>query len=155
MEPIAWMIAHQHDSTPLGTDVADHEIADAMRLGADILRASLAFDQRRCQGVSKAEALRDIASRFKGLDPRILQILRQVEPEADQTTVRTCPINDLSTGMTLHQEVRTHTGILIVASGQEVTSTLIVKLKNFHEKGAITGEIIVSVPKNAATSLPA
>ena len=137
MEPIAWMIAHQHDSTPLGTDVADHEIVDAMRLGADILRATLAFDQLRCRGVSKADALRDLASRFQGLDPRILQILRQVEPEADQIAVRT------------------HTGTLIVASGQEVTSTVIVMLKNFHEKGAIAGEIVVSVPKNAATSLPA
>src|SRR5271169_5411946 len=42
MEPIAWMIAHQNDSGPSAGAAANLEMAD-MQLGANLLRATLAF----------------------------------------------------------------------------------------------------------------
>src|SRR5271154_5935877 len=55
MEPIAWMIAHQNDSAPVGGDVAKVATAD-MRLGANLLRATLDFDDLVTKGLPQSEA---------------------------------------------------------------------------------------------------
>jgi response regulator RpfG family c-di-GMP phosphodiesterase len=155
MEPIAWMIAHQNDLGQVGAEVPDREMADTMKIGAEILRVTLAFDELLCRGVSQAQALHDLVAQYKDLDPRILQALGSLQPEVDRMEVHTCPIPELSAGMIIHQEVRTNAGLLIVAKGQEVTFPLILKLKNFHQKKAITGSVVVLAPRGTTTSASA
>jgi len=150
MEPIAWMIAHQRDTTPVGDDVHDRDMAATMKLGAEILRAALVFDEFVSRGIPRSQAVCDLASQFKDLDKRVTQALAELEPDSARMEVRTCAVTELSSGMVLEQEVRTHTGQLIVAKGQEVTIPLILKLRNFHHKKAIPGSIVVLVPKSAA-----
>jgi hypothetical protein len=48
--------------------------------------------------------------------------------------------------MIIQQEVRSNEGALLVSKGQEVTSPLLFKLKNFHARRTITGEVTVSMP---------
>jgi hypothetical protein len=54
--------------------------------------------------------------------------------------------------MVIDQDVRTDTGLLIVSRNQEVTPALILKLKNYYEKGVISGDIVVSVSPTPAPS---
>ena len=64
--------------------------------------------------------------------------------------VRDCAITELESGMILQKEVRTHTGLLVVAKGQEVTYPLLVRLRNFWQRGAIGNSVIVlAVPRPA------
>lgn len=149
MEPIAWMIAHQNRSAPVEGDIADREMAD-MRLGAEILRATLAFDELLCKDMSKTEAAHRVLRQNRDLDPRIFQALVELEPEIEDREMRSCAIDDLATGMILQQDVRTHAGALMVAKGQEVTFPLILKLKNSYRKGAISGSVSVFVLKGKA-----
>jgi response regulator RpfG family c-di-GMP phosphodiesterase len=149
MEPIAWIIAHQNQPPPVEGDINDVETAD-MRLGAHILRVALAFDELLRKGVSKTEAAHRLARRFHTLDNRIFEALVELEPEVEEMEVRSCHIDDLSVDMILNQDVRTHTGLLIVARGQEVTLPLRLKLKNFHEKGALDPTVRVRLPKQKA-----
>lgn len=151
MEPIAWMIAHQNQSAPVEGDLADREMAD-MRLGAEILRATLAFDELLCRDMSKTEAANRLLRQNRDMDPRIFQALVELQPESDEREVRTCALEHLSTGMILQQDVRTHAGMLIVAKGQEVTFPLILKLKNFQKKGSIEDSLSVSVLKSRAAT---
>ena len=51
--------------------------------------------------------------------------------------------------MVLEEELRTKSGLLLVAKGQEVTPTLILKLKNFLEKGSIGRKVMISSIKRA------
>ncbi len=44
--------------------------------------------------------------------------------------------------MIIQQEVRSYQGTLLVSKGQEVTSTVIFKLKNFHARRAIGGDVM-------------
>ena len=48
--------------------------------------------------------------------------------------------------MIIQQEVRSYQGPLLVSTGQEVTSAVIFKLKNFQARRAIGSEVTVSVP---------
>ena len=46
----------------------------------------------------------------------------------------------------LRQEVRTHTGLLVVAKGQEVTHPLLIRLQNFLQRRTIDDKVLVRVP---------
>ena len=156
MEPVAWMIAHQHQADlAAGEAPPNPEMAYTLKIGADILRVTLNFDELLRKGVLKTDALRMLSQQHKDLDPQIIRAMGELEPETDRMEIRVCPIAELSTGMILHQEVRSHTGLLIVAKGQEVTFPLILKLKNFYEKGAIDGDINVSMMTNPASVMSA
>jgi CheY-like chemotaxis protein len=151
MEPIAWMIAHQNQTASVESDLADREMAD-MRVGAEILRVTLAFDEFLRKGLSRTEAGTRLARQFRGLDSRIVYALVELDPEVDAAEVRTCTIEELVAGMILDEDVYAKNGFLIVAKGQEVTLPLTLKLKTFSEKQAIKTTIRVTLPKHSQLS---
>lgn len=147
LEPVAWMIAHQNDPAPVVGDLENLQTAD-IRLGANLLRATLAFDDLMGKGLSKKEAADRLSQEHKDFDPRIFRALRELEldPEEIQTVVHICTVDELvPVGMVVEQEVRTKAGLLLVAKGQEVTEALILRLKSFQEDGAIGGTATVTV----------
>jgi FixJ family two-component response regulator len=149
MEPIAWMIAHQNDSAPSGGDIANAATPD-MRMGANLLRATLAFDDLVTKGLAPSEAANRLSREHADFDPRIFQALVELNGEKSKTEVRACDIAELIPyDMVLQEELRTKTGILLVAKGQDVTPTLILKLKSFLEKGAIGRKVAISAKNRA------
>jgi response regulator RpfG family c-di-GMP phosphodiesterase len=144
MESVAWMIAHQNEPVTVEGDIGDREMAE-MRLGAELLQVTLAFDALVRRGASRSEAASKIAKTHRDLDSRIPMALVEVEPEDHEKKVRTCRIEDISAGMIIDKEVRTETGLLIMGRNQEVTPFMILKLKNYYEKGLIVGDIVISV----------
>jgi response regulator RpfG family c-di-GMP phosphodiesterase len=100
MESIAWMIAHQNQPITVEGDIRDRERAE-MRMGAQLLQATLAFDGLVRKGSSRTEAASRIGRQYKDLDSRIPMALVEVEPEDSEKKVRTCRIEDLTSGMTL------------------------------------------------------
>jgi len=150
MEPIAWMIAHQNQPAPVEGDIANREMED-MRVGAVLLRITLAFDEMLLEGVSKTEAAHHLSRQFNDVDNRIFEALVELEPEPHEKKVHTCSIKELTPGMILDAEIRTQTGQLVAAKRQEITAPLILKLKSFRDRGAIEDKVVVSLPKAAAT----
>jgi HD domain-containing protein len=149
MESIAWMIAHQNRAASVEGDISDREMEE-MRLGAELLRVALAFDALVREGISRSEAAHNVARQNQGLDARIPVALMEVEPEDQEKEVRPCRIEEISPGMIIDEDVRTESGLLIIAKNQEVTPSLVLKLKNYYEMGVIGGEIRVSMPQVAA-----
>jgi hypothetical protein len=151
MESVAWMIAHQNQTVSVEGDIRDREMAE-MRLGAELLQVALAFDNLVGKGSSRTEAAFKIMRQHGDLDPRVGLALVEVDPDDREKEKRTCRIEELSPGMIFDQEVRTESGLLIIARNQEVTPFILLKLKNYYEKGAIIGDIVVLVPKTAAAA---
>jgi response regulator RpfG family c-di-GMP phosphodiesterase len=146
LESVAWMIAHQNDPAPALGDPAVLESAD-VQLGANILRAALAFDDLMAKGISKKEAAKRLARDHKQFDPRIFGTLTEVEVDVEKarTSAQVCNIDELvPMGMVLEQELRTKAGLLLVAKGQEITAALIVRLKSFLEYEAIGRTVTVT-----------
>jgi response regulator RpfG family c-di-GMP phosphodiesterase len=157
MESVAWMIAHQNDPAPAAGENANWETPD-MRLGANLLRATLAFDELVRKGVSKKDAANRLAREHRGFDSRIFSALQELDPDPQKTRtlVQTCTIQELIPfGMVLEQELRTKAGLLLVAKGQEVTAALILRLKSFQEFGSIGDTVTVSAPANRARAASA
>jgi hypothetical protein len=68
--------------------------------------------------------------------------------------VRECRIPDLTVGVILQQDIRTDTGLLVVAKGQELSFARIECLKDCWRQGSIPGRLLVQIPENAAGSQP-
>jgi hypothetical protein len=142
LEPIAWMIEHQNRPV---REVDETEKKD-MRLGAEILRLTLAYEKLIHKGVSRTEAVHTLTGQNKNFSPQFFDALVELDPNSDEGEIRQCRIEALATGMIIQQDVRTGEGELLVSKGQEVTSPLLSKLKNFHARRLITGEVTVSMP---------
>jgi CheY-like chemotaxis protein len=144
LEPIAWMIEHQN--RPMVAASAVEPGMANMRLGAEILRLTLAYEKLIHKGASRTEAAHRLASQNKSFSPEFFDALVTLDPNAEQGEIRKCRIQELSIGMIIQQEVRTAEGTLLVAKGQEVTSPLLSKLTNFHARHVISGDVTVSMP---------
>jgi len=144
LEPIAWMIQQQNRavSQPENAQMPD------MRQGAEILRLVLAYEQITHQGASRTEAAHTLARQNTNIGPEFFQALVTLDPHAEEGQIRKCPIEELYPGLIIQQDVQSHGGTLLVSTGQEVTPTVITKLKNFHARGSIDGNVNVSAPKS-------
>lgn len=150
MEPIAWMIAQQQGASAFPEVMKDAESQDAITQGSQMLRAALAYDQLLSRGHTHKQAVQVLLSRPKEFDFSIVADLSDFEPETNRMEVRDCPIAELESGMILEKEVRTRAGLLVVAKGQEVTYPLLVRLKNFLQRGAIANSVLVlATPRSA------
>jgi CheY-like chemotaxis protein len=143
LEPLAWMIEHQNRpiEPAAGTDKAE------IRLGAEILRLILAYEDAIHKGRSRTEAAHTLARQNTNFSPAFFQALVTLDPNAEEGETRKCRIEELSPGMIIQQEVRTLEGGLLVSKGQQVTSAVASKLKNFRTRGTIAAEVMVSTPK--------
>lgn len=147
LEPIAWMIEHQERPVRGADDSAARDI----RLGAEILRLTLAYERLIHKGTSRNEAVHALSMQNKGFSPEFFEALVALDPNAEEGEVRKCRIELLSPGMIVQNEVRGVDGALIVSKGQEVTAPLIVKLKNSRARTLIAGEVMVSMPATTLT----
>jgi CheY-like chemotaxis protein len=147
LEPIAWMIQHQNQPA---ADAGSGEMAD-MRLGAEILRLVLAYEQAIHKGSSRTEAAHLLARQNTNFSPQFFQALVTLDPNAEEGETRKCRIEELAPGMIIQEEILTLEGALLVSKGQEVTSAVIFKLKNFHARRTIAGEVMISTPKTTLT----
>jgi response regulator RpfG family c-di-GMP phosphodiesterase len=149
MEAVAAMIAHQNHPANLDGDISNREVVEA-RMGAELLEVTLAFDTRVRKGSSRTEAASAVARQHPDLDPRVMMALVEVEPEEHEKKLHNRRIEEIAPGMIIEQDIRTEAGLLIIARHQEVTPSVILKLKNYYEKGAIIGDIAVSKTEEAA-----
>ena len=148
LEPIAWMIEHQNSPIPAegGPDDAD------IRRGAEILRLILSYEDFIHKGFSRNESVHRLARLNPKFSPEFFNALVALDPHSEDEETRNCRIEELVPGMIIQQEIRAADQTLIISSGQEVTSTVIFKLKNLHARHAISGNIKISVPTTKFSS---
>ncbi len=144
LEPIAWMIEHQNQPVPEAV-AGDSQTSD-IRRGAEILRLTLAYEELIRKGASRTDAVHALSRQNKDFSPGFFEALVTLDPNAEECEIRKCRIEDLVPGMIIQQEVRTPDAVLLVSKGQEVTPPLALKLKNFHGRRAISGEVSISMP---------
>lgn len=142
LEPIAWMIEHQNRPV---SETEEVELGE-MKMGAEILRLILAYEQAIHRGASRNEAAHSLARQNKNFSPAFFEALVTLDPNAEEAEIRQCRLEDLTPGMIIQKEVRSFAGTLLVSKGQEVTPAVIFKLRNFHARRAVGGDVTVSMP---------
>ena len=95
LEPIAWMIEHQNRR------VSPDEKAEGgeMRTGAEILRLILEYEQLIHGGTSRTESAHQLSMRNRNFSPKFFEALVTLDPNAEESEIRTCRIEELIPGM--------------------------------------------------------
>ena len=148
LEPIAWMISQQLTREAVHKIPSDATTASAQAivLGAKMLKLAVAFDSCKMSGLSDEHAIARLEKRHGEFARDLLDALKQLAPEDSRMELRKVSTAKLTIGMILQNEIRTRTGMLMVAKGQEVTYALLIKLENFSRAGTIDDEIMALVP---------
>jgi len=150
LEPIAWMIEHQNGPIPSdGAETAD------IRDGAEIVRMILTYESYIHKGFSRTETMHRLARLNPKPSPELFNALVALDPHAEEEETRACRIEELAPGMIIQQEIRAADGTLVISKGQEITSTVIFRLKNLHARRAFSGTITISLPSMKPSSAAA
>jgi response regulator RpfG family c-di-GMP phosphodiesterase len=145
LEPVADIIAHQERLAR--TLSSPEQSSTAAPLGARILNLALDFDKLIEARLSSSQAFAEIRRRGNFYEQLAVAALREVV-EASETMyeIREVNINDLAEHTILAEDIKGANGVLLVAKGQEMTSSLRVRLENFLLRGSIHYSVKVFVP---------
>lgn len=147
---VAEMIARQHEphagASKTAPDAAVPAATDVATLGARMLRLALDLDKLIASGVPQDEAIARLRNTSGEYDPRLLVALGggAGDPAASSgRAVARIALDALEVGMEVQEDVRTGTGLLLLAAGQTVTPALQQRLGNFLRMNAVFGTVRV------------
>ncbi len=141
VQDIGWIVAQQR----LAIGTYDSDVSEEQKVGADILRLAIAFDDLKLKDVGDAEA-RTRLKYISRASPKVIRGLAGLQGDLWSTELRAVRISDLAAGMILHEDVWTGSGLLIVVRGHEITLPLIARLNNFQRQKAIPDKVLVLCP---------
>jgi response regulator RpfG family c-di-GMP phosphodiesterase len=111
---------------------------DRIPIGARILRVAIDFDALVLRGATAEQAIDGIARAEGVYDPTVIDALNHVRgrrvPTPDTIAVK---ISELEPGMVFAEDLRTSSGLLVVATGQDVTPQLITHVRHYWDERAI------------------
>jgi response regulator RpfG family c-di-GMP phosphodiesterase len=149
LEGVAHMIAKQDTAPPWSSAGVDLK-QDPIALGAQILKVAIAYDQLLSSGVGHKESLSRLLSRSEQFADLVVSALANLELDIQRMEARQCEISELECDMVLQEDVRTATGMLLVAKGTEISYALLARLRNFLRRDPISGSVLVHVPHRAS-----
>jgi response regulator RpfG family c-di-GMP phosphodiesterase len=113
---------------------ADRVRGAAIPLGARVLKLLLDFDALEAQGVAAEMAIDTLRGREGWYDATVLDAFAEILGRSRGTgEMREMRLRDVRPGMAFAEDVTTRTGVLLIARGQEVTVSLLERIRNFSE----------------------
>lgn len=145
MEEIAEIIGMQNLPPHRGNK--NRTISDIERdFGVEMLRIAAEYDRQVTQGIGSAAAIADMRDNKFTEDHLLLEALADFEPVRYESSLIQCLVGNLKDGMIIKEDVRTNTGTLLVAKGQEVTRTVVMRLKVHVQRKSIPDSVWVITP---------
>jgi len=154
LEPVREILRYQHKHFNGAGPPADLVTGEVIPWGARALKVLLDLDTLENEGYTESLSFDILRGRPGWYDPKILEALAELRQSAPQAVVRDLPVGLLRAGMILAQDVRNSKGMLFIARGQEVTASLLVKLRNLSP-GFLSDESIRVIVGGATQSTPA
>jgi hypothetical protein len=98
--------------------------------------------------MSEVHAVAALHRRAGHYDPELMRPLEYLVADIESKQGRLVPVDDLVPGMVLVKDLRTLTGGLLAPRGQEITASLIARIRNFASMPAgVTEPISVILPR--------
>lgn len=136
LEVIAKMVLGQGSAT---VTAAVASSTDPANLGSRMLRVAIGLDELMMRGLPLADAVAKLKGN-KGYDPAMVAALETMGEGDGQPEICSIRIAQLRTGMVLHSDVHSRTGVLLLGQGQEITPSVIARLRGFAASAAGVAE---------------
>ena len=151
LEEVAQIIAYQQKRFD-GSGVPSGSVSGKqIPLGSRILKVALDYDTLKWSGLTDVDVLVELRQRPGWYDPEILAVMEAIVGFEESFEVQKVAVKDLTTQMTLAEDVTTTEGALVVSKGQEVTPSLRQRLKNFARNRNLAEPIKVLVRTKAGS----
>jgi response regulator RpfG family c-di-GMP phosphodiesterase len=153
LESVAEIIGYQ--DVRYGEGIAAGEPrGEAIPLGARILKVALDYDTLMTVHGDAQPALAEMLTRTTWYDPAVVLALRAIVAREDRRVVVTVPVPELSDHDILAEDVRTPSGLLLIARGQEVTPTLRALLQLHASTAGFQERVAMYVPLDVSPVAP-
>jgi hypothetical protein len=150
LEQVAEIIAYQ-DKLFNGQGVpADNRRGAEIPVGARILKVALDYDKLLQSRQSNTEVLEDLQKRGNLYDPAVVDALKTILTSETRYEMKRVRISELIPNMILAEDLISVKGVMLVPNGQEITQSLCIRLKNFHDGGSIREPIKILMPVQPA-----
>lgn len=143
LERVSAIIAAQRAEPHPDAATLDPATAAIEALGGAILRAAIAFDGLIVAGTERHAAAKHVAARARELPAAAFDALLRACEAHGPTVHRALPIRDLEPGMTLEEDVISTKGLRLVLKGQEITPTLLARLRSYATGAGVVEPIRV------------
>jgi response regulator RpfG family c-di-GMP phosphodiesterase len=128
--------------TPVSADV---------ELGANLLRVARRVERLVAQGVSEADAARQLVAGASPQERELLGLLSEYRPPSSGE-LKQLKVAQLTAQMLLESDVKTKTGVVVVPAGKQLTLLLIERLLRFARAGVLIEPVRVLLPSSAAAA---
>ena len=147
LEPVQ-EILHYQDKHYDGQGLPhDKSCGDAIPWGARALKVVSDFDVLESQGYSVEAALDTMRVRTGWYDPAMLKALEKLRGDKPRdATVMKVSLHAVQPGMIFAEDVKDHSGLPLIARGQEVTPSLIERIRNLALNSKISDPVLVILP---------
>ena len=136
MEEINAIIAHQADSFATGDQP----------VGARILKLALDFDDLEQSGMTREQAIGEMRDHPERYDPEIQTAFERAVYSEEGFVPRRLALRELLPGMILGADVKTVSGILLLAKGQELTDLVLERLIRLSGAYGVREPVLVLAP---------
>lgn len=131
LEKVAEIIAAQRQALPGMLTSGTYSEDEMVNLGGCLLMVAIEFDRRVMLGEKKEQVLRELYRQPDQYFPLAVRALQGFNLAPFKEIEKNVMVRDLQTNMTLGEDVRTVAGALIAVKGQDVTSTMLQRLRAF------------------------
>ena len=146
LEEVAVIIGHQERAYERGLGASTIH-GEALPLGSRILKVACDADALLAAGATRPHAMRALRARRDQYDPLVLTVLAQAWEVPDVTYAeRAVAVTDLADGMLLAENLSSRAGVILAATGQEITAPLRARLALVARTGGIAETVRVQVP---------
>lgn len=153
LEPVREILRYQgkhYDGHGLPDDQA---CGNSIPWGARALKAATDLDVLEAQGFQGAMALDALRARTGWYDPGILDRLQKLRgDEQSHGAMMQLPLHQVQAGMIFAEDVKTGSGLLLIARGQEVTPSLVQRIRNLALTSKISHPVLVILPPQVSPS---
>lgn len=137
MEEINAIIAHQGESFGANPD---------QPMGARILKLALDFDDLEQTGMGRDQAIAEMREHPERYDPEVQTAFERAVYAEEGFVPTRLALRDLQPGMILGADVKTVSGILLLAKGQELTHLVLDRLLRLAATYGVREPVLVLVP---------
>ncbi len=136
---------------------ASSDIPASVSWGASALKIALDYAELESRNLNACDAITVMRGRKGRYHPAIFDAFAKLRGSDDRGEIREITLNEVQLGMVLADDVRTLSGMLLMARGHVVTLSLIERLKNFSLAAGLREPIRVApaAGKPAESATPA
>ena len=142
LEKISNAIRYQNESFTNSSEMSGTNLPIWSRL----LKAILDLVAGEISGLSSLDALERLKRESQHYDPNVLAALAVVINTKPNLSTVEVSLSALDLDMVIASDIVSHSGMLLVAKGQKINDSILVRIKNFSVNGNLTDKVKIMNP---------